>query len=311
MLFGEHAVVYGHPCIVTAVNHRMKIELFTTDDRQMTLNAPNVSIVSYKKPIQTLGSGDIPEGAKFVERAVLNFFQKYMISHGINIKSTSDFSSKFGFGSSSAVTVATIKALSKIFDKPMSDRMLFDLSYKTVLDIQGKGSGFDVAAAVYGGTLYFVTGGKCIEPILVDRIPIVVGYTGTKADTVKIIDQVKKIALQNKDFVDNIYEKIEALVQKAKNSLETKDMDFLGELMNINQKLLKSLGVSTDKLDQMNIAAIKAGAYGAKLSGAGGGDCMIALTSKENRSDVSLAIEKAGGSIIDVLTNSEGVCVQG
>jgi len=310
LLMGEHAVVFDHPCIVTAVNHRMKIRLFLTDDNQMTLNAPDVEVMNYQKSVSSLVSHDMPKGAQFVEIAVRNFFQTYHLKQGINITSTSDFSSQFGFGSSSAVTVATIKALSEIFDKSMSDRELFDLSYKTVLDIQGKGSGFDVAAAVYGGTLFFVTGGKRIEPISVQNIPLVVGYTGVKADTVKIIERVKKIADQYPIFVEGIYGLIEELVKEAKTCLEKNNFAEFGKLMIMNQGLLESLGVSTEKLSQMNSGAIKAGAYGAKLSGAGGGDCMIAVAPEEKRSEVSTAIEKSGGTIIDVQTNTNGIRVE-
>ena len=57
----------------------------------------------------------------------------------------------------------------------------------------------------------------------------------------------------------------------------------------------------------MIYASREAGAYGAKLSGAGGGDCMVALTPEKKRASVEKAIERAGGTIIQVKTNAEGV----
>ena len=77
--------------------------------------------------------------------------------------------------------------------------------------------------------------------------------------------------------------------------------------MTENHKLLQNLGVSTDKLDKMVDAAIVAGAYGAKLSGAGGGDCMIALVSEDTKEKVEKAIKKVSGEIIKVKNNTEGV----
>jgi mevalonate kinase len=56
----------------------------------------------------------------------------------------------------------------------------------------------------------------------------------------------------------------------------------------------------------MIAAARDAGAYGAKLSGAGGGDCMIAVCLEEKKKAVSQAIKKAGGTIINVETNAKG-----
>ena len=49
-----------------------------------------------------------------------------------------------------------------------------------------------MAAAIYGGTLYFVTGGKVIEPLTINEISLVIGYTGIKADTVTIMASVLK-----------------------------------------------------------------------------------------------------------------------
>ena len=77
--------------------------------------------------------------------------------------------------------------------------------------------------------------------------------------------------------------------------------------MNLNQELLNQLGVSTNKLTVLIEAARGAGAYGAKLSGAGGGDCMISLIQEDNRIEVEEAITKVGGTVLKVETNAEGV----
>ena len=73
--------------------------------------------------------------------------------------------------------------------------------------------------------------------------------------------------------------------------------------MNDNHVLLQNLGVSSEKLDQLVEAAYEAGAYGAKLSGAGGGDNMFALVDLENKEKVERAIEQAGGTVIRAETD--------
>ncbi len=310
MLFGEHAVVYNHPCLVTAVDQRMRATVEVLQSKDFELEASDVDVIGYKKPISELGNGDIPKGAKFVEIAVKNTAEQYSLNSGFRVTTSSEFSSKFGFGSSSASTVCMVKAISELFDLKLSNKEIFDLAYKTVLDIQGKGSGFDVAAAVYGGTLYFVTGGKVIEPLNIQSLPLIVGYSGVKADTVTLINKVKETFADNNDRLQEIYSGMETIVEKAKPFVISGDWESVGSLMNENQKLLKELGVSIDKLDSMISSAVGAGAYGAKLSGAGGGDCMIALSSEGVRSKVEEAIGKAGGEIIEVFTNAEGVRVE-
>ncbi|MBI3109477.1 mevalonate kinase [Candidatus Daviesbacteria bacterium] len=306
MLLGEHAVVYDRPCIVTAVGQRMRATVELTNEPIFELNAPDVQVTNYQKPMSKLGKGNLPKGAKFVEMAVSNFPTRY----GVKVTTKSEFSSQFGFGSSSASTVCIIKALSELTGKKLSDKQIFDLAYKTVLDIQGKGSGFDVAAAVYGGTLYFVIGGKVIKPLNLSSLPLVIGYSGIKADTVTLINEVLEKAKKYPKIIDNVYAAIGNLVEQAKKALLQSDWITLGELMNLNEGYLSILEVEGKKLSSMIYAAREAGAYGAKLSGAGIGDCMIALHSVQGKPPIKKAIQRAGGQVIDIKANVEGVRVE-
>ena len=310
MLLGEHAVVYNRPCIVTAVGQRLSVTLEIISEKRLELEAEDVGVTGYSKSLTDLGLGDISKGAKFVEMAVKNFNEKYKINSGIRIKTKSEFSSQFGFGSSSASTVCVIKGLAVIFDIKLSNKDIFNLAYQTVLDIQGKGSGFDVAAAIYGGTLYFVTGGKVIEPIEIKELPLVVGYTGIKADTVTLIQAVAEKASRHPDLIDSIYMHIGKMVEATKVAFMAKTLPVVGELMNFDQGMLEALGVGSAKLSAMIYAARDAGAWGAKLSGAGIGDCMIALTPTNKVVDVEEAITRSGGQVIKVQTNVEGVRVE-
>lgn len=314
MLLGEHAVVYGRPCIVTAVGQRMKATVELLDEPTFQLNAPDVQVTNYKKSMSELGKGDILKGAKFVEMALYNFYKIYNryknYTNGVRITTKSDFTSQFGFGSSSASTVCVIKALSELTNKKLSSKKIFDLSYKTVLDVQGKGSGFDAAAAIYGGTLYFFTGGKIIKPLKLKSLPLIVGYCGIKADTVTLINQVSKKAKKFPKIIEGIYLSIGNIVKIAKKALLKGDFQTVGELMNLNQGYLAALGVGSKKLANMIYAARDAGAYGAKLSGAGVGDCMICLASPEKAKAVKKAIMQAGGQVINVHPNVPGVRIE-
>lgn len=307
MLLGEHAVIYDKPCLVTAVDQRLSCDIERLSENNLEINSPDVGIENYSKSVNDLGSGDVEKGAKFIEFAVRNFRDVHGFDGGVSISSKSEFKHTFGFGSSSAVTVCVAKGLSELLGLNLSDQEIFDLSYKTVIDVQGVGSGFDIAAAVYGGTVYFVTGGKEIEPLDVKDFDLVVGYSGTKADTATIVKEIAKKRDQNKHEIDGIFSEIEVLVEKGKICMNKSNWEGFGRIMNENQVLLYRLGVSTEKLDAMISAAVSAGAYGAKLSGAGGGDCMIALVANSTKQTVQRAVEKAGGEVIDVKVNAEGV----
>jgi mevalonate kinase len=310
MLMGEHAVVYNHPCLVTAVGQRIRATVEKREDDLFVLNAPDVKVEDYQKSMKEIGVGEIPKGAKFVEIAVKNFKEKYSFDFGMNVTTSSEFSSQFGFGSSSASTICIVKALSELTGQNLDNKEIFDIAYKTVLDVQGKGSGFDIAAATFGGTLYFVTGGKTIQTLPVASLPLQVGYSGVKADTVTLINKVKARGEKVPGIIENAYEQIEQLVEAGKKALLAQDFATFGLLMDLNQGYLEMMGVSIGKLSAMIYGVRDAGAFGAKLSGAGGGDCMITLAPEDKRADVEAAIIAAGGEVLHVDTNVEGVRVE-
>jgi mevalonate kinase len=309
MLLGEHSVVYGHPCLVTSVKQRLNLSVSFNTDKMFNLKAPEVGIASYTKPLSGLSQGEIPKGARFIEAALKNYISCKKVKSGINISTKSDFSASYGFGSSSASAVCLIKALSEICGHKLDDKQIFNLSYKTVMDVQGAGSGFDVASAVYGGTLYYVSPGKVIERLPTENIPLIVGYTGVKADTVAIVGDVARKKSQNPEKVARIFAAVTKLVDETKKKIVESDWERVGRLFDFNQDYLRDLGVSTEKLETLISAAKSAGAYGAKLSGAGGGDCMIAIAPPESFAKVKDAINSAGGTVIDVSTNVPGVTI--
>ena len=197
MLVGEHAVVYGHPCIVTAVDQRLTVIIEQTDNQGVIIDAPQM------------------KDTRFVDAAINHFKQSFSEKvGGIKIKTQCPFSGKFGFGSSASVTVATLKALCEYYGKKADNREIFDLAYQVILAVQRVGSGFDVAAASFGKTLYYVKAGKILEEIgnSSKNLPIVVGYTGIKSNTVEIVKQVARAREQNSQKINAIFVQIDRLV---------------------------------------------------------------------------------------------------
>ncbi len=286
MLMGEHAVVYDYSCLVVAIDKRLKATIEKSAKDSWT-------------------------DEKFVGTVVRNFRKAHAIADTLRISVKSEFFSSYGLGSSSAITAATAYGLYKMFfNREPEKKELFDFCYKVVLEVQGVSSGFDIASAIYGGILYFQTAGKAIESLAIDNLPLVIGYSGTKADTVSMINLVKEKMKTHETGVKEIFKNIAALVEEAKAAITEKNWPRLGTLMNFNQNYLEDLGVSTEKLNDMIMVARNAGAYGAKLSGAGGGDCMIAIVPEEKRANIEEAIKKAGGEIIDANISTEGVRIE-
>ena len=81
-------------------------------------------------------------------------------------------------------------------------------------------------------------------------------------------------------------------------------------MFNESQDCARELGVSNNRLEKLISVALDAGAYGATSSGAAGGDCILALVSKENKAKVVNALESINGKIIDVDINADGVKIE-
>lgn len=293
MLMGEHAVVFGHPCLVTAIDRRLQVSIRRTPGAGVSVNSPQT------------------DDHRFVDAAIAEVRRRWNIpTDGLIISTQSTFTGNYGFGSSSAVTVGVVAALTRLFALSAAPRDVFDAAYAAVLAVQGVGSGFDVAAATYGGTLVYGQGGAIMEQLnLPEDFGLVVGYTGQKADTSSLVRQVKQKYEQHPESVGRIFAAIARLVRQGQERLGERDWEQLGKLMDFNQEYLRDLGVSSEKLETLIVAAKQAGAYGAKLSGAGGGDCMIALVSAADRQAVADAIIKAGGEVIPVSPNAPGISV--
>lgn len=310
MLLGEHAVVYGRPCIVTAVDQRMYATVERTDAPFLTLHAPDVGLESYEKPISLLMHDEVPKGARFVEQALAFFLDLHPCSGGISVTTASEFSALFGFGSSSASTVAFLRAIAELVGVPSDAREIFDLAYRTILAVQKTGSGFDVAAAAWGGTLHYARGGEIAEVLPDHPFTLVVGYTGVKVETAPIVHRIREEARHDGGRIERLYDSMATLVERAVAAFRAVDWSEFGACMNEDQELLSSLGVSSEILDRLIGAARGAGALGAKLSGTGIGDCMIALATPATQQSVSDAIAAAGGTVLPVRVHALGARVE-
>ncbi|MEL6640073.1 MAG: galactokinase family protein [Pseudomonadota bacterium] len=147
MLTGEHAVVHGAPAIVAAIEQRVTVTV-------AALPEPILTIASDIAPPETTALVDLrPEGIyRFVNAAVLACSGK--LAGGLNIRIQSEIDSTLGLGSSAAVTIAVLAALSEGVTADLHTTAL-----AIVRKIQGRGSGADLAASLWGGVQsYQITG---------------------------------------------------------------------------------------------------------------------------------------------------------
>lgn len=305
ILFGEHAVVYGKPALVGAIDKRIYVRVERRKDETIEIFSEDLK---HKKTSFSLKNKtpQLPEEFEYVKEALAITFDFLDKSCGLDIKISSGIPPASGLGSSAAVSIATILAISKSLDTNLKDKEIARLGHKVELKVQGAASPTDTAIATFGGVLFVEPSKNAFERIDCS-ISLVIGYTGDARSTKELVKKVKLLKERNPSVIDPIIEDIGRVTREARKRLE-KGED-IGELMNKNHELLEALGVSTKKLSTLVYKAREAGAMGSKLTGAGGGGSMIAYTPK-NQEKVIKAIEDLGCMALKAQISKEGVRVE-
>ncbi len=284
-LFGEHAVVYGEPAVPCAIERRATVTVESRDDDRLRVNAEDLSLdgftIEYGRGTDDSPDVDVSESlvraaTGYVDASVEQVRDATGIADaGFDITIESDIPLGAGLGSSAAVTVAAIDAATRELGVELTSEELADRAYQAELAVQdGEASRADTFCSATGGAVR-VEGDDC-RAIEAPDLPIVVGFDGGAGDTGKLVAGVRALRKEY-DFAGDTVESIGDIVRQGERALAEGNIEELGKLMNFNHGLLEALGVSSRSLDNMVWAARDAGALGAKLTGAGGGGCIVAL----------------------------------
>lgn len=296
ILFGEHAVVYGKPAIAVAVDKRARVTITegTTDNIQVKIPELDVhgSINTDNGYISQLtSSGEVEENPSTIDTGIMEYiksalFQEELESswdHGLDLEVDLEIPIGAGLGSSAAITVATLAAMARYQEQELSLENLAHIAHQVELEVQGAASPLDTTVSTHGGFLYFThqTGGVKIKPAL--EMPLVVGYTSQPGNTGLLVKKVRKLCQAHPTIINPILDIMEEVTNQARESITQGDEKQVGELMNINQGLLDSLGVNTVEISRLIYQARRAGAIGSKITGAGGGGSIIAYCPGKTR----------------------------
>ena len=293
-LFGEHAVVYGEPAVPAAIERRATVSAEPRDDDHVRVEAEDLSLDGFTVEYAG-GTGDRPDvdvptplveaAMGYVDAAVEQARDAADAPDaGFDITVESEIPLGAGLGSSAAVVVAGIDAATRALGEPLDRRELAERAYRAEYEVQdGQASRADTFCSTMGGAVR-VEGDDC-DPIDAPNLPFVVGFDGGAGDTGELVAGVRALREEH-EFAADTVESIGDLVREGERLLADADPESdpdpallaaLGELMDFNHGLLAALGVSARSLDAMVWAARDAGAHGAKLTGAGGGGCIVAL----------------------------------
>jgi len=284
-LFGEHAVVYGEPAVPCAIELRARVEVNRRDDGKLRVHAEDLSLdgftVEYSgttddRPDVNVSESLLSAATEYVDEAIEQVREVTGETEvGFDVTIESDIPLGAGLGSSAAVVVAAIDAATRELGTTLETAELAERAYRTEYEVQdGQASRADTFCSATGGAVR-VEGDDC-RAIDAPDLPFVIGFDGGAGDTGQLVGGVRSLR-EEYDFAEDTVETIGDLVRTGEEVLADGDLEELGQLMDFNHGLLSALGVSSRSLDTMVWAARDAGALGAKLTGAGGGGCTVAL----------------------------------
>lgn len=318
-LFGEHAVVYGYPAVVAAIGRRVYVTAEARDDDAVRIVASDLKVpgvtVTYtpEEIVIETDYGVALSAISYLNKAVELTSEYLRIKKGVNLEVKSEMPVGAGLGTSAAVSVATIAAYAWVVGKELSKDEIAKLGWEVEKAVQGIASPMDTAIATYGGFMKIkITGNNEFskEQLRVESdLPIVIGYVEREASTKVLVEKVRRLLNKHPDLIKEIMDTIGKVTEEAVKALEKDDLMTLGELMNINHGLLDALGVSNRRLSELVYIARAAGALGAKLTGAGGGGCVIALAPGKQDA-VEVAMRMFGSSTLKTELGSVGVTVR-
>lgn len=290
ILVGEHAVVYGVPAIAVGFGVAATATARVAEQSSLTIGMRRWQLAgrdsetpaaaegrAFGALIASVASGDRPPEIE----AEVQLHQP----------------SGVGLGASAAIAVALARAVSDALGKPAEQRPPAELlaaaqAWENVF--HGKASGIDAATAFHGGCLWF----RPSEPAETLRIPrplsLCVAVAGPAVSTRLMVESVAAFRQQNSQRFELLLQSIHALVQEARVALLLGRSRELGALLDRNHGLLSDLGVSTPALDTACQIARDAGALGSKLTGGGGGGCVLALTEADSTERVLAAWHQQG-----------------
>ena len=301
-IVGNPSDMYGGCVIACTTQERAECEL--------DLGARELSVVNENEGAVFATASDLVlRGDRLdIARAALRYFEIDPATAHFSMKLRTDIPMRAGMAGSTAMLTTIVGALDAYLGLGMSPYHLAETTRK----IEARGMHIvcglqDQHMTVFGGLNFMDFHGKedleqrddeplaSVEPLAgyIATPPLLLAHTGIEHHSGEVHSSPRQRWLDGEWLVRHNYSRIAALARKAKRALLEQDWPRLGSLMNENQRLSAEVGGSGLENDRLIDAARAAGAWGAKLAGAGGGGTILVLASDLERVSAALTAARA------------------
>mmetsp|Transcript_11412 Transcript_11412/g.34910 ORF Transcript_11412/g.34910 Transcript_11412/m.34910 type:complete len:350 (+) Transcript_11412:322-1371(+) len=314
ILFGEHSVVYGKRCIAASIDLRTDVEV------QLDPCPPQVSVEALDE--RTEGSWQhVSEWSadantpfkRAVGVVVAMAAVAELHSQSVQVRVSSTIPPGRGLGSSAAFSVALSAAFlaasggitGKLDEAELS--ITNAMAFRAEKLLHGNPSGVDNTISCYGGFLSKL--GDKIERLKGKELTLLVIDTNVDRQTASLVGGVKYRLQSFPDIMYPLLDVAGQLAEEASSVLRDgkSDMERLSALMEMNQGMLESFGVGHAEVSRVVSICKSHGCRGVKITGAGGGGCLIALLAEECSAQLRESLGENGFSTFEVVTGGTGV----
>lgn len=290
LVFGEHFVLWGGTAIALPMkNTRLHLTAVRELDGETRLLLDGLS----------------PERAKKLLNAAFKAFHRRPPKEGLVISGRSDFPAGQGLGGSASLCVALMRLTATLLEQEADEDLTVQEAHELERLFHGTPSGIDVTAIGFEEPVYlrgasaFWGDRKEAEAgflSLPSPPPMLVACSGIVGDTAEAVKKVRSWTerANTRRMLGSLTGMAENLALKGASALREGAWEETGRLMNENHVLLASLGLSRKETELIRLAALKAGAWGAKLTGAGLGGSILAIAPEDKLDKVRRAMFFAG-----------------
>ncbi len=264
---GEHCVLQGHSAIACAINQRLTVHWKSIADKSIHIKS---ALGTHQTTLYKL---DKHPKLNWV-MACLKHYQT-QIPHGLEINIVSEFKSTLGLGSSAALLAAMIGGLDIICQKNHTLIQQFNIGLKIIHQLQGRGSGADLAASLSGGLILFNPQTPSFQKLNC-HLDLQLIYCGYKTPTAEVIQFVANKWQTQPILLKEIYQLMANTTQTAFKELQQNNLEHFYHLANCYQGLMDALGVNDATLSKIIYQSRQLkGVHACKISGSGLGDCVL------------------------------------
>ena len=268
ILVGEHAVVYGARAIaIPLLSRSMSLRIYT--DRVIT-TTPKIKFQIGGKPVNDQLIDMIHEAFEVLG----------IPSFNVSIDGHSTLMLGAGVGSSASLCVSVLRGLSQVCGLSLTPARLSHLANRLERRFHGNPSGLDTSVVSLEQAILFERG-RDAEAITVNRprgsnLPWCFALldTGIRSPT---INMVRKAEPWFKEKGGALIDEFNEVTSGASRALREGDTELMANAMSHGHELLTAAGVVTEPVTDIVNQAMRLGAMSAKVTGAGGGGCVLAL----------------------------------